>query len=415
MVTLYTEAMADPPSGDRPQYNVYRAGSDAPPRDTAPPSGGSQPERPPPRRPTSGDDEPRAPQGPPPQYRTYRSRKRLRDRLLLPGTGLPGRGRGGDGGPRPLGPPRSRARTVKRVVLAVVALCVVWLALSTVLFFVSAATQDGVSEGTERALSSRGSILTGSTILVLGSDARPKGTKEPGADTANGRSDSILLLHVGVGSVRRLSIPRDAVVDTSGYSGKINGAYAVGGAALAIKTIEAYLGNGLRINHIVEVDFDHFPDFIDSLGGVDVKLRKCVRSAPFGEFGTKGGRPALRFKRGENHLTGHQALGFSRIRKNLCDPREDDRDRAARQQLVLSGVRGKLVSPKTFFKLPWVAWDAPRTVRSDLAGPGMSALATDIATGGSGKTNVLRPDILDPFTVSEAERRIQVRRLLGKD
>jgi hypothetical protein len=36
-------------------------------------------------------------------------------------------------------------------------------------------------------------------------------------------------------------------------------------------------------------------------------------------------------------------------------------------------------------------------------------------TGGSGKTNVLRPDTLDPFVVSESERRIQVRRLLGKD
>jgi anionic cell wall polymer biosynthesis LytR-Cps2A-Psr (LCP) family protein len=163
------------------------------------------------------------------------------------------------------------------------------------------------------------------------------------------------------------------------------------------------------------VNFEHFPDFIDSLGGVDVKLKKCVRSAPFGEFGTKGGRPALRFKRGENHLTGHQALGFSRIRKNLCDPREDDRDRAARQQLVLSGVRSKMTSPRTFAKLPWVAWDAPRTVRSDLAGPGMSALAADIMTGGSGKTNVLRPDTLDPFIVSESERRIQARRLLGKD
>jgi anionic cell wall polymer biosynthesis LytR-Cps2A-Psr (LCP) family protein len=166
---------------------------------------------------------------------------------------------------------------------------------------------------------------------------------------------------------------------------------------------------------VIEVNFEEFPKFIDSLGGIDVTLKKCVRAAPFGEYGTPGGRPALKFKKGTHHLTGHQALGFSRIRKNLCDPKEDDRDRAARQQLVMSSLRGKVTSPRTFIHLPWVAWHAPRTVRTDLAGPGMSALAIDIATGGAGKTNVLRPDTLDPFVVSEAERRIQVRRLLGKD
>lgn len=406
--------MADPPSGDRPQYKVYKAGSDAPARETPPPPGGA-PQQPPGQPPPPAREGQPQPQGPAPQYRTYKSRKRLRDRIL-PGGGLPGRGRGDDAQrPKPIGPPRSRARTIKRVVLTVLGLCAAWVLLSVVLFFVSAGSQKGVSQKTEDALSNRGSILTGSTILVLGSDARPKGSKEPGAGGAS-RSDSIMLLHVGVGSVRKLSIPRDAQAEIPGNGvGKINSAYALGGAPLAIETVENYLGNGLRINHIVEVSFQDFPNFIDSLGGVNVKLKKCVRAAPFGEFGTPGGRPALRFKRGENHLTGHQALGFSRIRKNLCDPSEDDRDRAARQQMVMSGIRGKLVSPRTFVKLPWIAWDAPRTVRSDLAGPGMTALAIDITTGGSGKTNVLKPDTLEPFIVSEAERRTQVRRLLGKD
>lgn len=410
--------MADPPRGDKPQYKVYKAGSDAPPRQTPPPAGGAPPQQPagPQQPPAREQQQPQQPQGPAPQYRTYKSRKTLRDRLL-PGSGLPGRRKRGDEPSRgkPLGRPRSRARTVKRVVLTVLGICAAWVLLSVALFFVSAGSQKGVRENTERALSNRGSVLTGSTILVLGSDSRPKGSKEPGADTRPGRSDSILLLRVSVGSVRRLSIPRDAVVDTPEYSGKINGAYAEGGAPLAIRTIEDYLGNGLRINHLVEVSFENFPDFINSLGGVDLTLKKCVRSPPFGAFGTEGGRPPLRFKRGENHLTGHQALGFARIRKNLCDPNEDDRQRAVRQQMVLSAVRDKLISPQTFVKLPWVAWEAPRTIRSDLAGPGMTALAIDIMTGGSGKTNVLRPESIEPFQVSEAERRIQVRRLLGKN
>lgn len=422
--------MADPPSGDRPNYKVYKAGSDAPPRSDAPPPGAQQPGQPQrgeqtqPRNPQPGQaaqpgqppQQPVQPQGPLPQYKTYRSRKHLRDRVL-PQTGLPGR-KGKDEGPqrpKPVGRPRSKARTARRVILAVLGLCVAWIALSVVLFFVSAGTQEGVDEDAERALSNSGSVLTGSTILVLGSDARPKGSKEPGAGGAS-RSDSIMLLNVGVGSVRKLSIPRDTQAEIPGNGvGKINSAYAIGGPALAIETVENFLGNDLQINHLIEVNFEQFPNFIDTLGGIDVTLRKCVRSPPFGEFGAGNGQPALRFKKGENHLNGRQALGFSRIRKNSCSPNEDDRARAARQQQVLSGIRGSLLSPRTFVKLPWVAWDAPRTVRTDLAGPGMTALAIDVMTGGAGKTNVLRPDSLEPFIVSESERRIQVRRLLGKD
>jgi len=411
--------MADPPGGERPNYKVYKAGSDAPPRSDAPPPGGQQPQpgqqQPPQPQQPQQPVQPQQPQGPP-QYKTYKAGKSMRDRFR-PQTGLPGRKQKDQGPqrPKPLKPPRSKWKTARRVILAVLGLCVLWIALSVVLFFISAGTQEGVDEETERALSNTGSVLTGSTILVLGSDARPKGSKEPGSGGAS-RSDSIMLLHVGVGSVRKLSIPRDSQAEIPGQGvGKINSAYALGGAPLAIRTVENFLGNDLEINHLIEVNFEEFPNFIDTLGGIDVTLKKCVRSPPFSEFGAGNGEPPLRFKKGENHLTGKQALGFSRIRKNSCDPSEDDRDRAARQQLVLSGIRGSLISPRTFVKLPWVAWDAPRTVRTDLAGPGMTALAIDVMTGGAGKTNVLRPDSLEPFIVSESERRIQVRRLLGKD
>ena len=413
--------MADPPKDDRPQYKVYRAGSDAPPRETTPPPG-QTPQPPPPQPPAGGDQgpqqPPQQPAGPQPEYRTYRSRRRLSDRLF-PGGAPSFRRRRGDRDepqrPPALKPPRSRTAIARRVGKIVLAAIAAWLLLAVVLFFVSAQTQPGVSAETENALGPGGSLFTGSTILVLGSDARPKGSKEPGAGGAS-RSDSIMLMHVGLGTVRKLSIPRDAVADIPGHGrSKINAAYAFGGAPLAIKTVEGYLGNGLRINHIIEVNFENFPKFIDSLGGVDVTLKKCVRSPPFGEYGTKGGRKRLSFHRGKNHLSGTEALGFSRIRKNSCDPREDDRDRAARQQMVVSGIRSQALSPSTFFRAPWVSWEAPRTVRSDMKGIGLSALFLDLMTGGGGKTNVLHPDTLDPLIVSDAERRVQVRRLLGKD
>jgi hypothetical protein len=50
-----------------------------------------------------------------------------------------------------------------------------------------------------------------------------------------------------------------------------------------------------------------------------------------------------------------------------------------------------------------------------MKGIGLSALFLDLMTGGGGKTNVLEPDTLDPLIVSDAERRTEARKLLGKD
>jgi LCP family protein required for cell wall assembly len=237
---------------------------------------------------------------------------------------------------------------------------------------------------------------------VLGSDARPEDTLEPGVAGLPARADSILLMHVSLGSVRKLSVLRDSPVDIPGHGlQKINAAYAFGGAPLMIKTVEAYLGNGLEINHIIEVSFEDFPDFIDALGGVDVKLDDCIRSNSF------GGR-RVRLSKGEHHLDGKDALAFARVRKNECNIAEDDRARAARQQQVMSAIRDQILSPSTFFRLPLVSWEAPQTLRTDLKGPGLLALFTDLMTGGPGKTNVL-----ECLPCSEEEKAKAVNDLVG--
>lgn len=350
-------------------------------------------------------------QPPRPEYKVYKSRKspfgklrggeELRQLRSL-------RRRRDERAPEEPRLPGTRRRITPRRVAKWVALAVgAWILLSAAVFFVSAQTQEGVSERTEAALSDGGSLLTGSTILVLGSDERPKGSLEPGARAQGpGRADSILLLRVGFGEVRRLSILRDTVVDIPGHGqDKINASYAIGGPALTVETIENFLGNGLRINHVIEVSFEEFPDLIDALGGIDVRLRRCVRSDPFG--GRKFSLP-----RGEHHLNGRQALAFARIRKNRCAPNEDDRARAARQQQVLSAIRSAALSPSTFLRLPWVSWEAPRTIRTDMKGPGMAALFTDLLTGGSGDTRVLEPFQLSPLLVSEDEKAEEVQRLV---
>jgi LCP family protein required for cell wall assembly len=351
-----------------------------------------------------------------PEYKVYRSRRGLLDRLAGPRDQVAqlreaARRRAQRERPDDEREPRERRgpagplwrRIVKWAAIAVGA----WLVLSLVLFMISAQLADGVSEETEAALADGGSLLTGSTVLVLGSDERPEGSLEPGAFSTPPRADTIMLMHVGFGSVRRLSIPRDSVAAIPGHGDdKIAHAYAYGGAPLMIETVEAFLGSGLEVNHIVEVNFEDFPDFIDALGGIDVDLAECVRSPPF------GGR-RLRLDKGDNHLNGKKALQFARVRKNECAPSENDLDRAKRQQQVMTAIRSQILSPSTFFRLPLVSWEAPRAIRTDLKGPGLLALFTDLMTGGSGKTRVLQPYQLSPLLVSEQERAKAVDELVG--
>src|SRR4051794_19713548 len=362
----------------------------------------------------------------PPQYNVYRSRKRLRDRFSPSGANpleaLRRRRGRGERDPQQPGERRAKPKgvTPRRVLKWVVFAVLGWLLVSVVAFFVSAQVNGGVDDKTSEALSGGGSMLTGSNVLVLGSDERPKsgaGSKEPGANSGPARSDSIIIMHVGFGSVRKISILRDTLAEIPGHGvQKINAAYAIGGTPLTIKTLEGFLGNGLKINHVVQVSFSNFPDLIDALGGVDVKLKRCIRSNAF-----SGQRVVL--TKGEHHLSGRQALFFSRVRKNSCAPNEDDRARAARQQQVFSAMRDKVASPlnwpSTFIRGPFVAWEAPQAIRSDMHGPGLAAMFIDLLTGGSGKTKVLLPDPARPFVnggvnVTPVQRTDAVNYLLGK-
>jgi LCP family protein required for cell wall assembly len=316
-----------------------------------------------------------------PEYTLYRSRKGpfSRFKRTEPG-GLDDLRRERRPAPKRTRKPISVGRVVKWVLIAVAA----WVVLSGVIFLLSAQLAEHSSDQAEAALTRSGSLLSGSNILVLGSDARPPDSKEPGAG-GPARSDSMILMHVGFGSVRKVSILRDSQANIPGHGvQKINAAYALGGAGLAIQTVEQFMGNGLKINHVLEINFENFPKLIDAMGGITVHLNRCIHSNSF------GGR-VLILHRGDQHLTGHQALQFSRVRENKCAPNEDDRARARRQQQVLSAIRSRAVSPASFVRLPWIAWAAPRTVRSDMRGPGLSTLFLDLITGGGGKTKVLLP------------------------
>ena len=391
--------------GEGPAYRVHRAGEEGPPRRAA----GA---------------------GSPPSYTRYRSRPRgLRERLSGEDAGLDELQGGGPGGSGPGGPRRRRlgrpgggsgGRVTPRRVLLWIAIAIgAWLALSLVLFLVSAQIEQGkVSSQAKAALSSAGPLpFSANTVLILGSDARPKGSKEPGANPGGpSRSDTIMLWRVGGGHAARLSIPRDTVVPIPGHGvQKINAAYAFGGAALSIKTIEQYLG--IPINHVVEVDFTNFPKLVDALGGVDVKTGRVCSEI---NGGTRNGGITLNLPAGANHLNGKQALALARTRKNSCNPAENDLTRARRQQQILSAMKGSMLSPMSFVRLPWISWYTPKTLHTDMGGPTLLGFFTAAATGGSPPVEVLRPSAFvtlpdgeSALQVSDADKRAAVQRFLG--
>jgi LCP family protein required for cell wall assembly len=311
--------------------------------------------------------------------------------------------------------PVTPRRVVKWVVLALVG----WIALSIVLFMISAQIQSGkISGPVDQELAGGLPLTSAKTILVLGSDARVKGHAEPGAQTigAPSRSDSILLIRTGGGASARLSIPRDTVVDIPGHGqAKINAAYAYGGAALAVRTIKQYLG--IDIDHLIEVDFANFPKLVDAMGGIDY-TGPCIYSKING--GRANGGQTLRLSKGTHHVNGAQALILARTRHNLCNPAENDLTRALRQQRILSEMKSRLLTPSTFVRLPWVAWAAPRAIQSDMGGPTLLALFTSMSVAGSPPTRILKPssyvtlpDGGSALVVSTAEKRREVRRFLA--
>ena len=351
-------------------------------------------------------------QGDPPEYKVYRSRKNPLQRLSG-GTDL-------DALKRRLSrarrdepePSREKRKITPGRVLKWVALAILgWLLLSMVLFLISAQIQDGVSPQAERALSDDGNLLTGSTILVLGSDART-GDSIDESQSGPSRADSIMLVHASLGSVRKLSIPRDIQVEIPGHgTNKVNAAYAFGGPALTIETIEGFLGNGLQISHLVEVDFEDFPELIDALGGVTVQNKSRICAPPFDNFWE-----GFRLRKGEQELDGERALGFARVRKNDCAPGEDDRDRAARQQEVLRAIGDSATSPSAFLRLPLISWRAPQALKTDMKGLALMALFADMATGNSDETEVLEAGCCvngSNLFVSDGAKRDAVDKLLN--
>jgi LCP family protein required for cell wall assembly len=272
-------------------------------------------------------------------------------------------------------PPRPPKRRKRRVAL--------WIALGLLVLFLAIvgwglagffSLRSGVEDANARlpeaaaaALSPRqGSLLSApANILLIGADTGPGR-----GDQA--RSDSLVLVRTDPDEHRIafLSIPRDLRVEIPGFGlEKINAAYAFGGPALTIETVESL--TGLPVHHVAIVDFSSFAELIDALGGVTVDVPARIVSnrfdCPYASSAACERWDGWRFKPGRQELDGRRALVYSRIRENRLDPSETDLTRGGRQQQVVQAIADEVVSTSGFFRLPFVGDDVTRPLATDLS------------------------------------------------
>ncbi len=199
------------------------------------------------------------------------------------------------------------------------------------------------------ALPDRPPAGSGTTWLLVGSDSRQDLTEEQqaelatGGDVGNGRTDTILLVHVpGLGSdvpTTMVSIPRDSYLPIPGHGeDKVNAAFALDGAPLLAQTVEQ--ATGLRLDHYAEIGFDGFAVMVDAVGGVTMCPPEPISDPLAG----------IDLPAGCQKLDGRSALGYVRTR---ATPRAD-LDRMTNQRQFMATLMRRAASPAVFLNpLRW--------------------------------------------------------------
>ena len=188
------------------------------------------------------------------------------------------------------------------------------------------------------------------TFLLIGSDSREGlDSLENFGPSGGERADVIILLRIvpDDGTAQMLSIPRDTYVDIPGRGeGKINSAFAFGGAPLMVETVADF--TGVPINHYVEVDFVGFQAIVDDLGGVEIDF----------PFPARDGKSGLDVDAGRKVLDGYQALAFARSRSyeelqsgTWVSVDANDFGRTRRQQQLIFAILRGLARPSSLVEM----------------------------------------------------------------
>jgi LCP family protein required for cell wall assembly len=168
------------------------------------------------------------------------------------------------------------------------------------------------------------------TILILGSDKRAGAEFEEDP----GRSDTTMLLRIDPdqGRFAVMSIPRDLEVEIPEVgTEKFNAAYSYGGPKLTLQVVKEL--TGLKINHVVNIDFLGFVQAVYAIGCVYTDVDRRY-------YHSNEGLPAseqyaeINIQPGYQLLCGKKALQYVRYRHT-----DTDIVRSARQQSFISDAR----------------------------------------------------------------------------
>jgi len=196
-------------------------------------------------------------------------------------------------------------------------------------------------------------------VGAIDSTVRPPGAKQPaialmlGYDARFGdrtsRSDTLILMRLDPQRkiLTMLSFSRDLVVEIPGHGVQpINQAYAIGGAALAISTVQQL--TGLKINYLIPVNFRGFIRTVDAFDGAYIEIDQRYHHVTSGSNNPNDPNnwASIDLHPGYQKVNGHQALDFVRFRHF-----DSDVVRNARQQAFVREFRHKIDIFNTFTKV----------------------------------------------------------------
>ncbi|MCJ7796044.1 MAG: LCP family protein [Thermoleophilia bacterium] len=188
-------------------------------------------------------------------------------------------------------------------------------------------------------------------ILLIGSDNR-EAEGEP-----YGRSDTLMLVHIDPEQnfVSVLSLPRDLRVEIPGHGvQKINAAYALKGAELSIKTVQAV--TRVDLDHYVNVDFDAFRQLTTELGGIYVDVDRRY-------YYVGDNYETINIWPGYQALAGESALDYVRFRHD----NNNDFGRIQRQQRFLRAAKEQVSKWDAALKIPALVDVLARNVTTDMS------------------------------------------------
>jgi LCP family protein required for cell wall assembly len=210
------------------------------------------------------------------------------------------------------------------------------------------------------------------TVMIIGLDYRDWLAAQNSPELQGPpRSDTMMLLTIDPVTMTAgtLSIPRDMWVHIPGFGyGKINTAFALGeayklpggGAGLAVKTVEEFLG--VSIQYYAQVDFGAFTQMIDEIGGLDIEVTETITLDPIGQHNT-----IYDLQPGTYHFDGAHVLAYARSRST----EGGDVDRARRQQQVIMAMRDKILSldmlPTLIAKAPALYQELSAGIHTDMS------------------------------------------------